>query len=92
MDMEQTDLFRLTEAISHKSVVQVWFWGTFSHVSLYSVIGDFFVILRLPKDMVFQIKNKENKNIYTMWLNELIHVGDTNQFGTNTCHHNNKLD
>jgi hypothetical protein len=34
--------------------------------SLYSVIGDFFMILRLLKDMVFKIKNKENTNIYSM--------------------------
>jgi hypothetical protein len=41
----------------------------------------------------FQIKNKENKNMYSMWLNKPIRVGNTNQFGTNTtCHHNNKLD
>ena len=27
-----------------------------------------------------------------MWLNKAIRVGGTNQFGTNTCHHNKKLD
>jgi hypothetical protein len=27
-----------------------------------------------------------------MWLNKVIRVGDTNQFDTNTCHHNKKLD
>ena len=27
-----------------------------------------------------------------MWLNKPIRVGITNQFGTNTCHHNKKLD
>ena len=40
----------------------------------------------------FQIKNKEKTNIYSMRLNKVIRVGGTNQFGTNTCHHNKKLD
>ena len=40
----------------------------------------------------FQIKNKENTNIYSLWLSKPIRMGGTNQFGINTCHHNNKLD
>ena len=27
-----------------------------------------------------------------MWLNKAIRMGGINQFGTNTCHHNKKLD
>ena len=27
-----------------------------------------------------------------MWLSKAIHVDGTNQFDTNTCHHNKKLD
>ena len=27
-----------------------------------------------------------------MWLNKRIRVGGTNQFGTNTCNHNKKMD
>ena len=34
------------------------------NLSLYSVIGDIFMILRLRKDMVFQIKDNENTNTY----------------------------
>ena len=34
---------------------------TFHNMSLYSVIGDFFMIWSLFKDVVFQIKNKINK-------------------------------
>ena len=48
-----------------------------AYLSLYSVIGDFFMILRLLKDMVFQIKNKKNTQIYSMWLNKVIFMGNT---------------
>jgi hypothetical protein len=36
------------------------------HELLYSVIGDFFMISRLLKDVVFQINNKKNTTIYSM--------------------------
>ena len=61
--------------------------------SLYSVIGDFVLILRLLKDMVFKIKNKENTNIYIQcdFINWYAWVALTN-LAQNTCHHNKKLD
>ena len=65
--------------------------GTVSTQSLYSVNGDFFMILNLFKDMVFQIKNKKNTKIIPMWLKKVICMGGTNQFGTNKCHHNKNL-
>jgi hypothetical protein len=34
---------------------------------------------------------QENTKVYSMWLNKVIYMGSTNQLGTNTCHHNKKL-
>ena len=39
----------------------------------------------------FWIENKKNTKNYSMWLNKVICMGGTNQIGTNTCHHNKKL-
>lgn len=33
-----------------------------------------------------------NTNIHSKWLNKSICVGGVNQFGSNTCHHNNICD
>ena len=59
--------------------------------SLYSVTGDFFMILRLFKGLVLKLKKPEKQRKHSMWLNEDICMDDTNQYGTNTCHHNKKL-
>ena len=39
------------------------FIPTYNAISLYSVIGDFFMILRPFKDVVFQIMNKKKQKI-----------------------------
>ena len=42
------------------------------------------MILRLFKDMVFKLRTRKTKICIQRDL--------INQFGSNTCHHNNKLD
>ena len=49
------------------------------------------MILRLLKNVVFQIKKMKTTKIYLMWLNKVICMGGTDQLGTNTWHHNKKL-
>ena len=57
------------------TIVEImWLWLESSHArnaykvwSLYTVIGDFFMITRLLKDMVFQIKEHEkHKNVHNV--------------------------
>ena len=57
---------------------------------LYSIIGDCFIILRLFMDILFNQWTKKHK-LYSMWLDKAIWMGGINQFDTNTCHHNKKL-
>ena len=65
-------------------------FGVHSIMILGSVIGDFFMILRLFKDVVFN-KTQENHKIYSNWPDKVLCMGNTNQFSTNKCHHIKKL-
>jgi len=52
------------------------------------------MILRLLKDMFLNKEQGKKKHIYIQCdlLNRFPVGGTTHQFGTNTCHHNNKFD
>jgi hypothetical protein len=62
--------------VDNKFYAQIFFVGYdsqgvknksgFELVSLYSVIGEILMILRLLKGHGFQMKNEENKNLYSM--------------------------